>query len=91
MSIAIKDDIRMHRPNRFNIPLEILKEAKRCTKHHACLTDEDYQLCGIRITTEHHARMVCGKGSDCPYSSRLGDKIVCTCPVRHAIYRKYGE
>jgi hypothetical protein len=80
----------MHKPKRFNIPLETLLEAKKCSKHHACLTEIDYQLCGITITTERHARMVCGKGADCPYSSHMGSQIVCTCPVRHAIYRKYG-
>jgi hypothetical protein len=88
--LKVQEHIPMHKPKRFNIPLETLLEAKKCTKHHACLTDETYQLCGIKITTEHHARMVCGKDSDCPYSSSMGDKIVCTCPVRHAIYRKYG-
>ena len=80
----------MHKPPRFNIPQEVVQEAKKCTKGHACLTDNAYNLCGIRITAENHARMVCGKESDCPYSSRLGDKFVCTCPVRHAIYRKYN-
>jgi hypothetical protein len=80
----------MSKPRRFNIPLETLLEAKKCNKGHACLTEEHYHLCGIKITTEYHSRMVCGKGSDCPYSTHLGDKIVCTCPVRHAIYRKYG-
>ncbi|MES9942264.1 MAG: hypothetical protein ABW104_02575 [Candidatus Thiodiazotropha sp. 6PLUC2] len=76
---------------RFKIPLEILLEAKKCNKHHACLTDDEYQLCGIRITTESHkhARMVCGKETDCPYSSQLGNQTVCTCPVRHAIHSKY--
>jgi hypothetical protein len=80
----------MHKPHRFNLPFETLLEAKKCTQGHACLTDEDYKLCGIKITTESHSRMVCGKESDCPYSTHLGNKIVCTCPVRHAIYRKYG-
>lgn len=80
----------MDQPTRFNIPLSILLEAKKCNKAHACLTDEAYHLCGIRITAEHHARMVCGKKTSCPYSTRLGDRVVCSCPVRHAIYRKYG-
>ena len=80
----------MSKIRRFNLPLETLQEAKKCNKGQACLTQQDYQLCGIKITTEHHARMVCGKESLCPYSTQLGDKIVCTCPVRHAIYRKYG-
>jgi hypothetical protein len=80
----------MHSPRRYNIPLEILLEAKKCTKHHACLTDHEYKLCGIKITTENTSRMICGKGSECPYSSHLGEEIVCTCPVRHAIHSKYG-
>jgi hypothetical protein len=82
--------IEMHKPKQFHIPLEMLLEAQKCNKHHACLTSEDYQLCGIRITTENHARMVCGTNNDCPYSSPIGNQIVCTCPVRHAIHRKYG-
>ncbi len=80
----------MHKPHRFIISREIVQEATKCTNSHACLTDQEYQLCGIKITTEHHARMVCGKASNCPYSSEMGDNHVCTCPVRHAIYRKYG-
>lgn len=80
----------MHKPRRFNLPLETLLEANKCTKNHACLIEQEYQLCGIKITTEHHARMVCGKQSDCPYTTRLGDNMLCTCPVRHAIFRKYG-
>jgi hypothetical protein len=80
----------MQSKKRFNIPLEVLLEAKKCTKQHACLTDEAYQLCGIRITTEDNARMVCGEGAECPYSSQLGNQIVCTCPVRHAIHSKYN-
>jgi hypothetical protein len=80
----------MHNPPRFNISPEIVQEARKCTKGHACLSDPDYELCGIRITTGYHARMICGKGANCPYSSEMGDKFVCTCPVRHAIYRKYS-
>ncbi|MEW8507927.1 MAG: hypothetical protein AB2598_14605 [Candidatus Thiodiazotropha sp.] len=80
----------MHSPRRFNIPLEILLEAKKCTKHHACLTDRQYKLCGIRLTSENTSRMVCGKDGNCPYSSQLGKELVCTCPVRHAIHSKYG-
>ncbi|MEJ2619225.1 MAG: hypothetical protein P8163_02965 [Candidatus Thiodiazotropha sp.] len=80
----------MQTKKQFSIPLEVLLEAKKCDKQHACLTDDDYQLCGIRITTEKYARMVCGKGTECPYSSKLGNQIVCTCPVRHAIHSKYN-
>jgi hypothetical protein len=80
----------MEKKQRYNIPLETLMEAKKCSKHHACLTDEAYQLCGIKLSSEHHARLVCGRGADCPYSSSLGNKVVCTCPVRHEIFRKYG-
>jgi hypothetical protein len=80
----------MSKIQRFNIPHETLLEAKKCTTGHACLAQEDYQLCDIRITTERQARMLCGKESDCPYSTRLGNKSVCACPVRHAIYSKYG-
>ncbi|MCU7916983.1 MAG: hypothetical protein KZQ95_01335 [Candidatus Thiodiazotropha sp. (ex Epidulcina cf. delphinae)] len=79
-----------NKPRRFNIPLETLLEAKKCTKHHACLTDSEYELCGIRITVENQARMVCDKGADCSYRFRLGNEIVCTCPVRHAIHSKYN-
>jgi hypothetical protein len=80
----------MHGTKRFIIPIETLQEATKCCKHHACLTQEDYRLCGITISTEHHARMVCGHENACAYSSRIGNQFVCTCPVRHAIFRKYG-
>lgn len=81
----------MHNPKRYNIPQQTLHEAEKCIKRHACLAQHDYQLCGIKISIERHARMVCGMQNDCPYSSRIGSQFVCTCPVRHAIYLKYGK
>jgi len=80
----------MQGKRQFIIPVETLKEADKCSKYHACLTQNEYQLCGITISTEHRARMVCGYEADCAYSSRIGNQFVCTCPVRHSIYRKYG-
>jgi hypothetical protein len=80
----------MHSPRRYNIPLEVLLEAKKCIKQHACLTDNEYKLCGIRLTTENASRMICGSDDGCPYKSQLGKETVCTCPVRHAIHNKYG-
>ena len=76
---------------RFNIPLETLIQANKCSKQHACLIEENYQLCGIKINGDDQARMVCGKEIDCPYNTNLGQDAVCTCPVRHAIYSKYGH
>lgn len=81
----------MHHPKRYNIPLQMLHEADRCTEEHACLTRRDYQICGIKLSIEDNARMVCGTKNECPYNSKIGSNYVCTCPVRHAIYRKYGE
>jgi hypothetical protein len=81
----------MRHENKFNLPIKLIEEANKCTKNHACLKDPNYQLCGAAITTDSGTeRMVCSHGSKCPYNSTLGNKHVCTCPIRQEIYRKYG-
>lgn len=76
---------------RFNIPLETLVQANKCTKKHACLIEENYRLCGVKVNGDNQARMICGKGLECSYNTYLGEDAVCTCPVRQAIYRKYDR
>ena len=76
----------------FIIPEQIINEADKCTKEKACLSDPYYDLCRIKTGRKSKvARIaVCEEKICCTYCSNIGEQQVCSCPVRHAIYRKYG-
>ncbi len=78
-------------PVSFKLPLEIVKEADKCQKDHACLNDRHYTLCEVDFQREkaHFGILVCGYETDCPYSSQIGSQRVCTCPVRQELFKKY--
>ncbi|MET0101549.1 MAG: hypothetical protein ABW078_07465 [Sedimenticola sp.] len=79
---------------KFRISDEIVDEAHKCIKDHACLTDPDFELCGIGFckTDKRYCILLCekGDGHECPYKTDLGNQMVCTCPVRQEIFKKYG-
>ena len=76
----------------FIIPEQIINEADKCTKGKACLSDTYYDLCRIKTSRKSKvARIaVCEEKISCTYCSNIGEQQVCSCPVRHAIYRKYS-
>ena len=81
----------MDLPVSFRLPLEIIEEADKCQKGHACLTNPHYKLCEVNFQHEksHTGILACEYGSDCPYSSHIGAQHVCSCPVRQEIFKKY--
>ncbi|MCB1859113.1 MAG: hypothetical protein KDI63_12610 [Gammaproteobacteria bacterium] len=80
----------MAQGNIYKIPVEIVEQANKCKRDHACLSDRDFKLCSVDLqhTTERTV-IVCEDRSECPYNSPIGGQFVCSCPVRHAIFRKY--
>lgn len=73
------------------IDKEIVAQAIKCTKNIACLTDKNYKLCTVSecISDEIHF-LECVNINNCKYKSSFGFQVLCNCPVRKAIYNKYG-
>ncbi|MET0012638.1 MAG: hypothetical protein ABW082_03750 [Sedimenticola sp.] len=73
------------------ISQEIIDDADRCLHENACLYDCRHDLCQLGSDDEGVSRiLVCNEKSGCAYSSDLGKHRVCSCPVRHALHKKYG-
>ncbi|MFA6172131.1 MAG: hypothetical protein WC334_10970 [Kiritimatiellales bacterium] len=70
------------------ISREVLDLADRCSRGHRCLTgirsEPQVQLIGAK-------RFVCRDPEPCEYKFPFGSNFFCTCPVRQAIYDKYGK
>ena len=78
-------------PSYFKIPSPIIDEAVKCKKQQACLSDPYHVLCKVSAKPGETPRIIaCQDDAPCAYNSNLGNQQVCSCPVRHAIYRKYG-
>ncbi len=73
----------------------IVSEAHRCIRTHACVKDPEFELCSIGFcdVDRYSCVLLCEDKSigSCPYQSNLGNRRVCTCPVRQEIFRKYGD
>lgn len=75
----------------FIIPREIVGQARRCDFDHCCLDAEG--TCRCRIVESPGDEAVCVAGNRptlCGYRKAFSDCHICTCPVRVAIYRRYG-
>lgn len=75
----------------YQISQEILDDADRCFSNYACLHDCRHTLCDVGKDERGVSRIfVCKEKTGCAYSSDLGQHQVCSCPVRHAIHKKYN-
>jgi hypothetical protein len=70
------------------IDREVLELADQCDRGHRCLTGE---LCEAEVVTVGPERFLCHDPVACAYKFPFGGSFFCTCPVRWAIYYKYGK
>jgi hypothetical protein len=70
------------------IAREVLELASRCGHAHRCLTGA---LCEVEVPLIGPERFICHGGEPCAYKFPFGSSFFCTCPVRRAIYDKYGK
>lgn len=78
-------------PSYYKIPSPVIDEAEKCRKQHACLSDPYHEICRVNAKSGKTPRLIaCQNDAPCPYNSKIGSQQVCSCPVRHAIYRKYN-
>lgn len=79
--------------SRFKIDPDIIALTSECTHGCGCLKDPSYEFCEVSHVsgTEQDLLFITNPHrSVCPYKSEFGGSHVCTCPVRKAIFNKYG-
>lgn len=70
----------------------ILRKASKCEKGHACLSGDDRCLEEVEHSVQDSVCYVNCKEDDCPYWVSHGFLgVVCSCPVRVAIFRRHGK
>jgi hypothetical protein len=74
------------------IDLRIAAQARRCKKQFACLAGDLESLCKVKDIAPDLLYLVEDTDKQkCGYRVRFGqDAIVCLCPVRWEIYKRYG-
>ena len=70
----------------------LIEQATQCNLSHACLSESEYIPCEIDYTIDDKAHFVkCLVRDDCRYKQSFGFSIICTCPVRLEIFKKFGR
>ena len=71
---------------------EIIEKTTRCKYDHQCLVDTGCALCPAeRLVTDVGVLLKNSWGVDCDYLAKSLTAQLCTCPVRQAVYDRYGE
>jgi hypothetical protein len=70
----------------------VLKETTSCVYNFRCMSGELHRLCpGDRFQGSGEVLFVLsGNGDSCPYHIELSESVVCACPVRKELYKRYG-
>lgn len=76
---------------RFYIDASALKQADRCVDSFRCLKDPSHQLCEVSSVAANGKVLFIGSDQcvSCGYRVRFADEVICACPVRQEIYKKY--
>ena len=78
--------------NKYEINQATIDKADSCSKEHRCLACEEGTLCHITSAPMGEVLFIeCKEDSICSYQMSFGDGMVCTCPVRKEIYKKYEK
>jgi hypothetical protein len=74
------------------VDLRIVAQARRCKRQFACLFDDLENLCKVKdIAVDVLYLVEDADEQKCGYQVRFGhDAVVCLCPVRREIYKRYG-
>ncbi len=74
-----------------HISTHTLEQTKKCPFSFECLEDATRNVCPISIYIEKNGCILSKvKNHACLYRTRMGhSSIVCNCPTRHELYRRY--
>jgi hypothetical protein len=70
---------------------DILQSATRCQQDFSCLSGQTSHLCKVKYAVGLTVLFIEKPVDDkpCGYQASFGYHLVCNCPVRNEIYRRY--
>ncbi len=81
--------------NKYGISEDILQATKKCTDKYICLEIYRENLCQLEVEMEYKTTIyICKHEGSCNYKLNYnklesGDFLLCTCPTRIEIYKRY--
>ena len=67
-----------------------INKTTKCKKDFSCLSEKRKELCKVKHSVANEVHFIeCLDTESCSYMLSFGDSIICTCPVRKAIYNQY--
>jgi hypothetical protein len=76
----------------FEIDEDVKNNTTECEKDCVCISDKDYHLCKVvRSTNKDKIIFIeCLEKNPCNYKMQFGlSSLICNCPIRKEIFRKY--
>jgi hypothetical protein len=73
---------------------DVIEQATKCGRVFSCLSGDVENLCKVSyvlyVIGDGPCLLQCMTQPPCEYGMALGNRWMCTCPVRKEIYRQYG-
>lgn len=70
---------------------EIKQSATLCQNDHVCLTRNKENICKVISTVNNNVMyVICLHKNACNYKHQVDERILCTCPVRLEIFKKFN-
>jgi hypothetical protein len=75
---------------KLQISENIVNDTTRCRKNYICLTEID-SLCSVKYCLNGKSFVIRpDKNKPCSYMVFIGDVVLCSCPIRKEIYKRYN-
>jgi hypothetical protein len=74
----------------YNISQDIINNTTKCNRNRECLDGKNCYCEVERIINDQVAIVNRLRASECNYQTHFGSIILCSCPVRIELSRKYG-
>ena len=76
--------------NKLNIRPEIIAKTEKCDNNFTCLVNPKESICEVSEAIGGEILFICNRKRDyCNYSVDFGNNVLCHCPTRKEIFRKY--
>lgn len=74
------------------IDQEIINQTTKCNENFACLTDKEHHCLKSKVDYSVGEKLIFIHCSNiyCNYRMHFGNRVLCHCPIRKAIYFKYN-
>jgi hypothetical protein len=74
----------------YHVSKEATEACTECPRDQACLQKDRAELCRVSCSVDGAWHfVVCAHEGPCPYKQKLWDRVLCGCPVRREIFRRY--